>query len=423
MRRIYKISLNVIGIILIFLLMISISYINYLKKTSDDSSLVLVEDGLSINFLNGNKINTSGEEKTYTFSITNNSTNTSYYYIQANNIDCNKEDIKYNLIEKNSKLNVVEADFPISENYLASFIEIEANTTHTYTMTILEDSHSYLKANIKIGLEDTQEENFAATILANNEIKKESLTKVGEEAAITNEGLIETASDVGNAYYFRGAVENNYVTFANLTWRIVKINGDGSIKLILNDYIEETSNFYNTDNTNTIENKLDFSGTNINNTLKNWYQINLNGYEKYIASSKYCIDDSIGQIDGTNTYYLGYSRLLIDYNQVNTCLGSKYNSRIGLLTADEAVFAGASKNAENKSYYLYTAGKDQSWWTMTPASNDSTNITYFEIGTNGTLKSESIGSYYRGVKPVINLVKKTYVSGTGTIDDPYIVKE
>ena len=423
MRRIYKISLNIIGIILIFLLMISASYMKYLKTVGSDSSLVLVEDGLSINYLNGNKIDTNGEEENYTISVTNNSENTLYYYIQVNNVVSDKENPKYNLVEKNNKLNILEEEFPITESYIASFIEIGPNNTHTFSMTILENSHSSLKANIKIGLEDIKEDNFAATILANNEIKKSAITKVGEEAATTNEGLIEISDDGGNSYYFRGAVDNNYVNFANLTWRIIKINGDGSIKLILNDYTGETANFYSAENTDTLENKLNFSNSIINNILTSWYQTNLNGYEKYIASSKYCIDDSIGEISDSNTYYLGYSRLLIDYNQVNSCLGSKYNSKIGLITADEAVFAGASKNAENKLFYLYTPDSEQAWWTMTPASNDGTNIAYFEIGTDGILKGESFGNYYRGVKPVINLIKKTYVSGSGTFDDPYIIKE
>lgn len=422
MKKGYKISLGVIGIALIFLLMVAGSYVSYLNKEGKDTSLVLVEDGLSINYINGNKIKVNKGEGKYAFSVTNNSDETLYYYVQFNNIDCNKNDIKYSLVEKNNKININNVDFPLSDTYASSFIEIEQNTTHTYELTISKGKH-HLNAGIKVGLEDTSEENFAATILKNNEIKKEALTKVGEEAAVSNEGLIETVDDNGNSYYFRGKVDNNYVSFANNIWRVVKINGDGSIKLILNDYIEEKGNFYNVDDTNVVENKLNFETININTTLKNWYQSNLDGYEKYIASSKYCIDDSISQIDGENTYYLAYSRLLTDYNQVYTCLGNKYNSRIGLLTADEAVFAGATKNSDNTSYYLYTPGKDHSWWTMTPASSVGTDVTYFEIATAGALKNETIGSYYRGIKPVINLVKKIYVSGSGTESDPYTVKK
>lgn len=423
MRRGYKISLNIIGVLLIFLLIISASYWKYQNDGMHEGATVFVEDGLSINFLSGNKISINGEEKKYAFSVTNNKDTKIYYYIAASDIDCNKEDIRYSLQEKENKLNIASTEFPITDADLASFIEIAPGDTHTYELTLYPEVKTFLKANIIIRVEDTQKENFAATILANNEIKKEPVTKIGEEASTENEGLIEAADDNGNAYYFRGAVSNNYVQFANLTWRIVKINGDGSIKIILEDYIEEKANFYDSNSENTIDEKLDFGISNVSATLKNWYQLNLDGYEKYIATSKYCIDNSIGQIDGENTYYLAYSRLLTDYNQVNSCLGSKYNSRIGLITADEAVFAGASKNSENTKFYLYTEGKDHSWWTMTPASSNSANVTFFEISSNGALKNDSIGSYYRGVKPVINLVKNTYVSGKGTIEDPYMIRE
>ena len=44
-----------------------------------------------------------------------------------------------------------------------------------------------------------------------------------------------TSDDYGISYYYRGHIEDNYVNFAGMCWRIVRINGDGSIKLILED--------------------------------------------------------------------------------------------------------------------------------------------------------------------------------------------
>lgn len=41
--------------------------------------------------------------------------------------------------------------------------------------------------------------------------------------------------DYGTSYYHRGSVENNYVSFAGMTWRIIRINGDGTVRIILND--------------------------------------------------------------------------------------------------------------------------------------------------------------------------------------------
>jgi hypothetical protein len=51
--------------------------------------------------------------------------------------------------------------------------------------------------------------------------------------------------DLGTSYYYRGAVEDNYVTFADMCWRIVRIAGDGSIKLILEDQDQPCSTSIN----------------------------------------------------------------------------------------------------------------------------------------------------------------------------------
>ena len=60
----------------------------------------------------------------------------------------------------------------------------------------------------------------------------------------TTEALLaSTDDDYGTSYYFRGAVKNNYVEFANKCWRIVRITGNGAIKLVLhNDNTSKASN-------------------------------------------------------------------------------------------------------------------------------------------------------------------------------------
>ena len=52
------------------------------------------------------------------------------------------------------------------------------------------------------------------------------------KTATTDEGLYMSEDDEGASYYYRGAVKNNYVSFAGYTWRIIRRNGDGSIRLI-----------------------------------------------------------------------------------------------------------------------------------------------------------------------------------------------
>ncbi len=423
MRWKYKASLTIIGLSLIFCLLLLVSYYKYLKE-QENTAIVIVDNGLSINYMQGNQVKiASNQSKTYTFSVTNNSESSIRYFIYLDNVNTTKENITYDLKENKGKLRIVENDLQANDAYLANLIEIEAKETHSYTLTLHEKEKGNMSGLIKVGIEGTTEEYFASTIMNDNQIKKESLTKIGEEPATENEGLIETNDDHGLAYYFRGNVTNNYVTFAGLTWRIVKINGDGSIKLVLNNYTDITANYYEENSELKIEDKLNFTKTNINQKLAEWYKARLSDYDKYLVSGKFCIENRESTNENSIKYYLAGPRLKTEYKAQYICESTSSNERIGLLTADEVAFAGGSVNGDNTNYFLYTPEKETAFWTITPYSSDETNVAYFEVGTNGKLQSDALGSYYRGLKPVINLLKKTYVTGKGTEQDPYIIKE
>ncbi len=51
-------------------------------------------------------------------------------------------------------------------------------------------------------------------------------------AESTNGYLCSAKDDYGTSYYYRGNVTNNYVKFAGFYWRIIRVNGDGSIRMI-----------------------------------------------------------------------------------------------------------------------------------------------------------------------------------------------
>ncbi len=48
----------------------------------------------------------------------------------------------------------------------------------------------------------------------------------------TDSGVYETVDDYGKTYVFRGTVNNNWVYFADMYWRIIRINGNGTIRMI-----------------------------------------------------------------------------------------------------------------------------------------------------------------------------------------------
>ena len=77
---------------------------------------------------------------------------------------------------------------------------------------------------------DEQQILLKDTILTSNEVN--SGTPNFASVATTDEGMYATTDNLGTSYYFRGAVTNNYVQFAGYYWRIIRINGDGSIRII-----------------------------------------------------------------------------------------------------------------------------------------------------------------------------------------------
>ena len=80
-----------------------------------------------------------------------------------------------------------------------------------------------------------------AAIKSNNTVTTPKTTPGSEISADTEAVLASTEDDYGTSYYFRGAITNNFVEYANMCWRVVRVTGDGSIKLVLYNYNGLTS--------------------------------------------------------------------------------------------------------------------------------------------------------------------------------------
>ena len=185
---------------------------------------------------------------------------------------------------------------------------------------------------------------------------------------ITEALLASTEDDYGISYYFRGAVKNNYVQFANKCWRIVRITGDGSVKLVLhNDNTSGSSSPCTSSNNNGKAAFARYSGsryesafnenyddnayvgfmygtagandyatthanTNKSTILTNleaWYKNNLEPYESKLADTIWCNDKSTfttytsGSTFGTG---LGYGTNNTGYGANNRIYGGKVAS-------------------------------------------------------------------------------------------------
>ena len=401
MRIVYKRSLTFIAILIVLIGCIGIGYLFYDKVILDETQVV-VNDELSINYLDGQNIITNGE---YRFSVTNNGNNDVYYRISVNDITGYDENLTYTLTSNDTNIKIEKKALDVDNPVIANNILIPALETKNFILTVNGNTNTSFSLNVE-KIEDV-EEYFYMTILNNNELKKPT-TVVGEEISSTNEGLIEDKDDDGATYYFRGAVDNNYVSFANLIWRIVRINGDGTVRLVLNETIDTLST-YNTEETS-------FKETALYDSLETFYENNLSYYEKNIANSKFCSETSI-----TDNKYNAYTRIITNEIPTFNCLGTSFISRIGMLTVDEIVYAGALYDEENTNYYLYNSEIENLWWTSSLARKDDSSIYPFLVSPNGSLTESVASTLYRGVRPVINLSRNTKVSGTGTLTDPYTV--
>ena len=300
----------------------------------------------------------------------------------------------------------------------------------------------------------------------------------------TTEALLaSTEDDYGTSYYFRGAVKNNYVQFANKCWRIVRINGDGSVKLVLhNDNTSNASSPCASSNNSTTAAFARYSGssytsvfnsnyndnayigfmygatgasdyasthanTNKSDILKNletWYTNNLTSYESKLADTIWCNDKSTvsgGLGYGTNgTSYGAYNRLASTKQPTLKCPndnnGGKLSKftvddttngngnltyKIGLLTADEIVFAGSIAYTYNRSTYLQENTGTTWWWSLSPYDFDGSHADVW-IVLSGYLGVNYV-SNDDGLRPVISLISSTNVTGDGTSENPYVVEK
>ncbi len=150
--------------------------------------------------------------------------------------------------------------------------------------------------------------------------------------SVPNQQFCATQDDYGSTYYFRGDTKNNYITFAGKTWRIMRINGDGSLRLILNDtigtsaftdsatdnadvgYLSGTRGQTTYDSTHTNSNQ-----TAISNFINNWYEQNILGkYSTYVSDTYFCNDRSVN--DGVHG---NYNDIVFNPYMANYCLADK----------------------------------------------------------------------------------------------------
>jgi hypothetical protein len=274
--------------------------------------------------------------------------------------------------------------------------------------------------------------------------------------ATTDEGLFKTEDNDGVSYYWRGATTTNYLKFGGFCWRIVRINGDGSIRMIYDgetchangtsttESLAVTNQKYNASYdrseyvgyTYTLGSQRTTSGTasNLKTQNETWYNSNLASYAERIADGKYCNDRDVASgyswssQPNSTLLYVGYNhsgaKSVSTATPTLSCTaGDVYTLKVGAITMDEVVMAGGKWGTINSSYYLYN---NNYYWTMSPYifnPGDTYPARMFLVRSDGHLGSSHVNWPTPGARPVINLRSDiTLSSGDGTLNNPYVVE-
>ena len=378
----------------------------------------------------------------------------------------------------------------------------------------------------------------ALTILKNNG-GESNITELPDSAfenvtTASDKGMYKKADDLGTSYYYRGAVNNNWVRFgkepnkcmynnsevlyaeivgdglnirkvknqeeclstnictanemygvginetvcqaaggtpltekatfttADMYWRIIRINGDGSIRMIYTGTTAPTSatatvmigpgTQISTSTFNDNIDKAEYVGymytlgqqhgnstsSKIKTVIENWYKTTSletdSATKELVSQDQIFCNDRSASSTGANYNYGAYDRLISNKKPILTCptANDKFTSKnssignkaltypVGLITADEVAMAGGKWTTDNSSYYLYT---NLIYWSGSPTyfySADSNAIGFY-VGHRGGIDADFVDNNYIGARPVVSLSSKAKLSGSGTYDDVYTV--
>ena len=273
--------------------------------------------------------------------------------------------------------------------------------------------------------DDAGSNTLLAGIKKNYASPSATLTNPITDASASNEAVMSlTPDDYGISYYFRGNIQNNYVSFAGMCWRIVRITGDGSIKLALYDYSSAsctntgddlafaryngdtyTTGFnekyndnayigvmYGTPNSNTYAaTHANINKSTILQNLETWYKSKLASYTEKLADTIWCNDKST----------------------VKNVTANMFQSENGVLNKQSMVYGGLGYKKE-MSIYGATArnmgftqkGSTNTYGTgpslICPKDNDGGNLSKFTV--NDTVNGNGNLDYKIGLLTVDEMV-------------------
>ena len=416
-----KVKITLIGIIGIIILLIGVSFAAFSSDLAGVQIQSMQTGCLKVDMTDNGSVNMTNEAPTsdedgltktpYTYTLTNTCTTDAFYtttinVMNSSNLD-NISKIKVSLegdsylaptIESNLEemASVDTSETNISKTYKLDEGYLKVGETKTFNLRTWID---YDVTSITGGLENKvivlSEAREGQTIdydtnTSGYDVLKLStmLTNVSYKDVATENGIIKVEENDNLKYYFRGNPNNN-LTFAGLNFKVLSTNNDGSVNIVLNDTIG-TSTY-----------------SNIETTLNNWYTQNITEEEQYVKTdATYCVETENSDGD-----FLAKIRVE-NANPSITCNGDTL-TKVGLLTADDLMYAGAVTGKANTSFYLH----DNNSYFLSTFKDTNTLYTYRY--TNSIAETESNTTWY--VKPVITLKSNVMIEGEGTSSSPFYV--
>ena len=273
-----------VSVLIVFVLSLGIigtSYSLYMDVDKDTDYQIVQVGDLAISFDNGSNVisltnMTPTEDENaikltdniFSFYVYNTGTYKIDYDINLETIDGNEVDTKYinyqickdnadnctqiNTLGTNTLIRkeILEAKKASSETNPSAYYFLRIWINNKYPTNELKSNNIKLKVvinakNLSGELESTK--TLSGKLLNDDRIKINYDKPNFNEIETEEKGLYLAEDDYGTSYYFRGTQSYNYVSFANQIWKIIRINGDGSIRLTTKNVVGKSYYNENTD--------------------------------------------------------------------------------------------------------------------------------------------------------------------------------
>ena len=167
----------------------------------------------------------------------------------------------------------------------SKIIEDILNDTYKNYYTCGYTTNGYSSCSIIYKINTTSINGTTYTITNGDKITYKISSSLNSE-----QGLYKTTDGFGSTYFFRGDVKNNNIYFGGFYWKVVRINGDGSIRLIYNGTTKDATGI----------------ATSINNKI---YQYNIRYQDPAYVGYMYGNNFSSSEVISDETVYSAFAVL------------------------------------------------------------------------------------------------------------------